>query len=59
MTKLASIRSKTENTLTNNLDSKVGFMRLLGRSFYVFRFLNQFVSHKLHRVGYHMLGSKR
>jgi len=34
-------------------------MRLLGRSFYVFRFLKQFVSHKLHRVGYHMPGSKR
>lgn len=59
MTKLASIRSKTEKTLTKILDSKVGFMRLLGRSFYVFGFLKQFVSHKLRRVGYHMPGSKR
>ena len=59
MAKLDSIRSKTKNTLTEILDSKVGFMRWLGRSFYVFRFLKQFVSQKLHRVDYHMPGSKR
>ena len=34
VTKLASIRSNTENTLTETVDSKVGFMRSLGRSSY-------------------------
>jgi hypothetical protein len=30
VSKLDPIRFKTENTLTKTLDSKVGFMRLLG-----------------------------
>jgi hypothetical protein len=33
VTKLHPNRFKTENTLTKTLDSKVGFMRLLGRTF--------------------------
>ena len=38
---------------------RVGCNPVLGRRHYVVFFLKQFVSHKLHRAGYQMPGSKR